>query len=197
MRKFIYFLLLATSTFAQERVVEPISQETESQELRANGEQIVKIDPSHVLSSQRETLIDIGFYGAVNAGIFQSILPSLGTSIRTQKGANGMELDFSILPYNWSDLNAGLSYKIDFSYLYHFKSKRSGVYLGGGPGFITNSHIFRPLAVTWVGYQFSSPLPKERRIHAFVDGGMTAILERDREVIVLVPTVRGGAGFSF
>ncbi len=190
MRLFSHSFLLSMAVFTQF-----VFAQEEGSELAMNSQQVVKIDSSLPLTPGNPILIDMGFYGAINAGIFQSFMPSIGLSVRTQKGANGAELDLSILPYNPLDLDAGISYKTSLSYLYHFKSKRSGVYLGGGPGLISNRHAFYPLAVTWIGFQFSSEFPNERRFHGFVDGGITGILEK--QVATLVPTVRAGAGFSF
>jgi hypothetical protein len=171
-------------------------KETDS-ELIAESGQVVNFNHPLSLEPKTPTITNVYLYAAIDGGVFYGVEPSLGTSIRMQKRAHGAEIEFSVLPYNPLDLEAGLGYKTAFSYLYHFRSNRSGIYLGGGPGFLSNHHIFRPLAVTWIGYQFLSQFTQQRRFSCFIDGGITSILEKERQIIVLVPTVRGGVGFAF
>lgn len=188
------------------------TEETPS-ELVADSREVTNTDHSLFAfqSAENPIFIDMELYAAYDGGMFHGAGASLGTSIRMQKGANGTELEVGVLGFDALDLDAGLGYKAALSYLYHFQGKRSGLYVGAGPGFVANQHIFDPLAVTWVGYQFASYFPKERRFSGFVDGGFTitfsgrpdserviaGISEGEIVVVRIIPTLRAGLGLSF
>lgn len=210
----IFLLVMIVSTHAALAQEEGSQTEETPSELVADSREFIKtnLSPFALQSPENPIFLDMELYAAYDGGMFHGAGASLGTSIRVQKGANGAELEVSVLGFDALDIDAGLGYKAALSYLYHFQGKRSGLYVGVGPGFVANQHIFDPLAVTWVGYQFASYFPKERRFSGFVDGGFTITFpgrpDRERviagiseqgEIVVarFIPTVRTGLGLSF
>ena len=116
MRYLAALFFLSTALFAQS----PQGQQEESKndsekevrsELIAEGGQIVNFNPSHSLEPKTPTVTNVYLYAAIDGGVFHGVEPSLGTSIRMQNGAHGAEIEFSVLPYNPLDLEAGLGYK--------------------------------------------------------------------------------------
>lgn len=203
-RYLIAIVLLSAHLFAE---ISP-SQEELNAELIAEGGQVLKIAPSPPLEQKDPIMTNVHLYAALGGGLYLNNWPNLGTSIRMQGGVHGVELEFCSLYH--LDFVSYFGYKAALSYLYHFRKKGSGMYIGGGPGCVFDRHILCPLAITWVGYQFLSQFPQRNHLSGFVDGGITLSIFKDGSkapatshawpagpLLLLVPVLRAGVGVSF
>jgi hypothetical protein len=144
---------------------------------------------SDVFAEKHSLPIDLSLYGSVY--LHGRFYP--GISIRTQRQANGVELDFSTLPFS-----LGNDWKTSLSYLYHFGGARTGVYFGTGVGCASVDQHFCPTFTGFIGLQ-SSPNPGDGKgFHGFVDVGLFNLIENfPTSVFFPVPEARAGVGISF
>jgi hypothetical protein len=190
MRRFICFFFCITATFAQEAVILNDGELAANSSLQIEPGYISQTDVLVTLSLQSHTSLDVSVYGGLLV-----IFPNVGLSIRGQNKVHGLELDCKTMFNGYGRLSRVICYLANLSYLYHFNGKRSGFYLGGGPGVAFDSYYFVGNIASWFGYQFASDSSQKVQLYGFVDAGATFIITRSH--LQPLPLLRAGAGFSF